>query len=179
MKLATYNPVVNKNSINGVQVRAFDDGSAAYMRQSAAQTETAGRIAASIGQMQGQTLKGIANTIQNVGEQIDAVNVQAASNEYTKRLNNLLYNQDNGLMNTQMQGADGITQKFEEEERKIRQEVGSQFKFLSPKGSFQEFTVTRGAFRSGWASRYALASSKPFFTASGVLSTQISGCRML
>ena len=135
MKLATYNPVVNKNSINGVQVRAYDDGSAAYMRQSAAQTETAGRIAASIGQMQGQTLKGIANTIQNVGEQIDAVNVQAASNEYTKRLNNLLYNQDNGLMNTQMQGADGITQKFEEEERKIRQEVGSQFKFLSPKGA--------------------------------------------
>lgn len=135
MKLATYNPVVNKNSINGVQVRAFDDGSAAYMRQSAAQTETAGRIAASIGQMQGQTLNGIANTIQNVGEQIDAVNVQAASNEYTKRLNNLLYNQDNGLMNTQMQGADGITQKFEEEERKIRQEVGSQFKFLSPKGA--------------------------------------------
>lgn len=135
MKLATYNPVVNKNSINGVQVRAYDDGSAAYMRQSAAQTETAGRIAASIGQMQGQTLKGIANTIQNVGEQIDAVNVQAASNEYTKRLNDVLYNQDNGLMNTQMQGADGITQKFEEAERKIRQEVGKQYQFLSAKGS--------------------------------------------
>lgn len=135
MKLATYNPVVNRNSINGVQVRAFDDGSAAYMRQSAAQTETAGRIAASIGQMQGQTLKGIANTIQNVGEQIDAVNVQAASNEYTKRLNDVLYNQDNGLMNTQMQGADGITQKFEEAERKIRQEVGSKYNFFSIKGS--------------------------------------------
>ena len=135
MKLATYNPVVNKNTINGVQVRAYDDGSAAYMRQSAAQTETAGRIAASIGQMQGQTLKGIANTIQNVGEQMDAVNVQAASNEYTKRLNDVLYNQDNGLMNTQMQGADGITQKFEEAERKIRQEVGSKYTFLSPKGA--------------------------------------------
>lgn len=135
MKLATYNPVVNKSSINGVQVRAYDDGSAAYMRQSAAQTETAGRIAASIGQMQGQTLKGIANTIQNVGEQIDAVNVQAASNEYTKRLNDVLYNQDNGLMNTQMQGADGITQKFTEAEKQIRQEVGKKYSFFSIKGS--------------------------------------------
>lgn len=135
MKLATYNPVVNKNTINGVPVRAYDDGSAAYMRQAAAQTEAAGRIAANIGQMQGKNLQGIANTIQHVGEQIDAVNVQAASNEYSKRLNELLYNQDNGLMNTKMQGADGITQKFEEAERKIRQEVGNQYQFFSAKGN--------------------------------------------
>ena len=149
MKLATYNPVVNSNTINGVQVRNFDDGSAAYMRQSAAQTEAAGRIAANIGQMQGKTLAGIAGTIQHVGEQIDSVNVQAASNEYTKRLNELLYNQDNGLMNTKMQQAEGITQKFEEAERKIRQEVGGQFKFLSQKGAmtFQNMTNNSAAQR--------------------------------
>lgn len=146
MKLATYNPAVNRNSINGVQVRTYDDGSANYLRQLAAgknaeasRIGATGRVVANaienIGRMQGQSLAGMANTIQNMGEQIDAVNVQAASNEYTKRLNDVLYNQDNGLMNTQMQGADGITQKFEEAERKIRQEVGSQYKFLSPKGA--------------------------------------------
>ena len=118
MKLVTYTPQVNRNTID-----ARVDASAA-------------QAFANIGQAQARSLYGIAGAIQGAAENIDAVNVQAASNEYTKRLNDLLYNQDNGLMNTKMQGADGITQKFEEEERRIRQEVGSQFKFLSPKGSF-------------------------------------------
>ena len=139
MKLATYNSAVSTNTINGGQVRAYDDGAAAYAgavgKIRAANVADAGRIAANIGRMQGQSLNNLAGTIQHVGEEIDSVNVQAASNEYTKRLNKLLYNQDNGLMNTQMQGAEGITQKFEEAERKIRQEVGSQYKFLSQKGA--------------------------------------------
>lgn len=118
MKLATYTPQVQRNTISNASVDA-----------------PAAQALANIGRMQAQGLTGIANTFIRVGEQIDSVNVQAASNEYTKRLNNLLYNQDNGLMNTKMQGADGITAKFEEEERKIRQEVGSQFKFFSPKGT--------------------------------------------
>ena len=146
MKLATYNSSVHTNTINGGQVRSFNDGAADYLgnvgritaeigKIQAASTADAGRIAANIGRMQGQSLTNLAGTIQHVGEQIDAVNVQAASNEYTKRLNDLLYNQDNGLMNTQMQGAEGITQKFEEAEQKIRREVGSKYTFLSPKGA--------------------------------------------
>ena len=117
MKLATYTPQIQRNTIN------------AHVDAPAAQA------LANIGQMQGRSMQGIAVAINHASEQLDAVNVQAASNEYTKRLNNLLYNQDNGLMNTQMQGADGITAKFEEEEKKIRQEVGSQYKFLSQKGT--------------------------------------------
>ena len=117
MKLATYTPQIQRNTIN------------AHVDAPAAQA------LANIGQMQGRSMQGMAVAINHASEQLDAVNVQAASNEYTKRLNNLLYNQDNGLMNTQMQGADGITAKFEEEERKIRQEVGSQYKFLSQKGT--------------------------------------------
>ena len=46
MKLATYNPVVDKNTISGVRVRAFDDGSANYMRQAAAITNAEGARAA-------------------------------------------------------------------------------------------------------------------------------------
>ena len=122
MKLATYNPQVAPNTIGNARVQAFGDGGAA-------------QAAANIGRMQGQSLVGLAGAIQGAAENMDAVNVQAASNEYTKRLNELLYNQDNGLMNTQMQGAEGITKTFEEKERQIRQEVGSKYTFLSAKGS--------------------------------------------
>ena len=127
MKLATYTPQVNRNTINA-QVEA-----------------PAAQALANIGRMQGQSLIGLAGTLQHVGEQIDSVNVQAASNEYTKRLNELLYNQDNGLMNTKFQQADGITQKFEEAERQIRQEVGSQYTFLSPKGTMTFNNMTNNS----------------------------------
>jgi len=114
MKLATYNPQVQLNNING-EVKAYDIGQA--------------------GAMAGRSMQQLGAAINFAGEQIDSVNVQAASNEYTKRLNDLLYNQENGLMNTKMQGADGITAKFEEEERKIRQEVGKQYNFMTAKGT--------------------------------------------
>lgn len=118
MKLATYTPQIRSNTISNAHVDA-----------------PAAQALANIGNMQARSMQGLAGAITHASEQLDAVNVQAASNEYTKRLNNLLYNQDNGLMNTQMQGADGITAKFEEEERKIRQEVGKQYQFLSAKGN--------------------------------------------
>ena len=114
MKLATYNPQVRLNNING-EVKAYDTGTA--------------------GAMIGKSLQGLGAAVNFAGEQIDSVNVQAASNEYTKRLNDLMYNQENGLMNTKYEGANGITAKFEEEERKIRQEVGSKYNFFSAKGN--------------------------------------------
>ena len=135
MKLATYTPQVNKNTIGNARVQVYDGGEAQAL--------------ANIGNMQGKSLQGLAGTIQHVGEEMDAVNVQAASNEYTKRLNDLLYNQDNGLMNTKMQGAEGISQTFEEKERQIRQEVGSKYTFLSAKGTmtFNRMTENSAAQR--------------------------------
>ena len=135
MKLATYNPQVKLNNING-QVHAYGDGGAA-------------QTAAAIGQMQGRSLQGLGAAINFAGEQLDSVNVQAASNEYTKRLNDLLYNPDNGLMNTKMQQAEGIAARFEEEERKIRQEVGQQYKFMTGKGTlvFNRMTENSAAQR--------------------------------
>ena len=141
MKLVTTSPVVQKNTISAVPVQRYDDGSARALAQ-------AGQIAAQIGNVQargnemaGQAYGALARGVGQLGaviqrqqEEQDALNVQAASNEYTKRLNDVLYNQDNGLMNTQMQGADGITAQFEAAERKIRQEVGQQFKFHTAKG---------------------------------------------
>lgn len=82
-------------------------------------------------------------------EEADAVNAQAASNEYTKRMNDLLYDPDKGLMQTKLQGADGITGTFEEQEKKIRQEVYGQFKFNTRKGqlAFQNLVNNTAAQR--------------------------------
>ena len=117
MKLVTYTPSVPKTAGGSARVYAPD-----------------AKAMANVGRMQGQALQGIANAIQLAGENVDAVNAQAAANEYTKRVNELLYNQDNGLLNTKMDGANGITGTFEEQEKKIRQEVGSQYQFFSAKG---------------------------------------------
>lgn len=123
MKLATYTPQIQRNTIN-----AHVDAPAA----------TALRA---IGAMQGQGLAGVARGVGQVGayiqhqqEETDAVNAQAASNEYTKRVNELLYNPDNGLMNTKFDGASGITQDFTEQEKKIREEVYGQYHFHTAKG---------------------------------------------
>lgn len=123
MKLATYTPQVQRNTINA-QVEA-----------------PAAQALANIGQMQAQGLGGLARgvnvalgVVQKRNEELDAVNAQAAANDYTKRLNEVMYNQDTGLMNKKLQGADGITTQFEEAEQKIRQEVGSQYQFNTRKG---------------------------------------------
>ena len=123
MKLATYTPQVQRNTINA-QVEA-----------------PAAAALANIGNMQAQGLGGLARgvnvalgVVQKRQEELDAVNAQAAANDYTKRLNEVMYNQDTGLMNKKLQGADGITTQFEEAEQKIRQEVVSQYQFNTRKG---------------------------------------------
>lgn len=124
MKLVTYTPGTQKTTVSNAHVEA---PAAAALR--------------AIGAMQGQELTGVARGVGQVGayiqhqqEETDAVNAQAAANEYTKRVNELLYNPDNGLMNTKFDGASGITQDFTEQEKKIRQEVYGQYHFHTAKG---------------------------------------------
>ena len=68
----------------------------------------------------------------------DKTTATAANNEYTKRLNDLLYNDKDGLLHTQMKGADGITSVFEEKEKQIREEVAKKYKYNFNAGR-QEF----------------------------------------
>lgn len=124
MKLLTYTPGVQKTTVSNAHV---DAPAATALR--------------AIGAMQGQGLAGVARGVGQVGayiqhqqEETDAVNAQAASNEYTKRVNELLYNPDDGLMNTKFDGASGITQDFTEQEKKIREEVYGQYHFHTAKG---------------------------------------------
>lgn len=141
MKLVSTNTVVGKSSINAVPVRTFDDGSAQALAQAgriglqianaqAHGNEAAGRMYNALGRTIGQ----VGAVIQHQQEQTDAVNAQAASNEYTKRVNELLYNPDNGLMNTKFEGASNVTTDFTEQEKKIREEVYGQYHFHTAKG---------------------------------------------
>lgn len=124
MKLVTYTPGTQRTTVSNAHVEA-----------------PAATALRAIGAMQGQGLAGVARGVGQVGayiqhqqEETDAVNAQAASNEYTKRVNELLYNAENGLMNTKFDGASGITQDFTEQEKKIREEVYGQYHFHTAKG---------------------------------------------
>lgn len=147
MKLSTYNPSVQLHNGPDAKVQAFDGGEA--------------RTFAAIGDMQGRAagalVQGIGAVIKQQEEE-DSVNVLAASTDYTKRINELLYNQETGLMNTEMQGASGITGTFEEQEKKIRAEVAKQYKFNTRKGAMA--FITRA--EESAAQRYALVQKHQF-----------------
>lgn len=59
----------------------------------------------------------------------DRTTATAANNEYTQRLNEVMYNDKDGLMHTQMKGADGIASVFAEKEKQIREEVAKKYKY--------------------------------------------------
>lgn len=49
--------------------------------------------------------------------------ITAAKNEYDKRIGDLLYNEDSGLMHRKLDNARGIGREYEAEEEKIRQDI--------------------------------------------------------
>lgn len=170
MKLTSITPMAQPGTINDASLRPYDDGTARSLSNIARiagnvagiDKETAGinahaaQEAARTMGIRGQAYNRIAQGLNDIGnvimkqaEEQDAVNATAASNEYTKRVNELLYNQEDGLMNTKMQGAAGITGRFEEQEKKIRAEVGKQFRFNTKKGqvAFQNLANNSAAQR--------------------------------
>ena len=134
MKLMTYNKQVQPNTIGDARVvvpGGVGGGGVGIPRAvsgigKAMQANVFGALA--------QGVDTINKAIMRNQEEQDAVNVTAANNEYTKRINDLMYNQESGLMNTKLQGADGITQSFEDAERKIREDVYGQYHFHTAKG---------------------------------------------
>lgn len=127
MKLVSYTPQVQRNTIGNARVEAYGGG--------------VPQAIANIGRMQSNALGALAQGIDSVNKAIihqqeeqDTVNVIAANTEYRKRVNDVLYNPENGLMNTQMQGAANISDTFMEAERKIREDVGGEYKFHTKKG---------------------------------------------
>ena len=117
MKLLSYTPQVPRNTINA-QVEA-----------------PAAQAIANIGQMQAQGLGGLTRglgvgigVLQKMAEEKETTNVTAAQTEYAKRVSDMLYNEENGLMNRQLGNADGVSLAYQDGERKIRQDIQKEFK---------------------------------------------------
>lgn len=112
MKLSTYNPSVQLHNGPDAKVQAFDGGAA--------------RTFAAIGDMQGRAAGALVQGIGAVIKQQEdnmAADVISANTEYRARLNDLLYNEENGLAYTQNDQARDVVPQYQVAEAKIRQEV--------------------------------------------------------
>lgn len=65
----------------------------------------------------------VANTVNYIHEQEDRKNVLAAMDSYNQQMNDLLHNEKDGLLNQQLQGAEGISDRFAQREQEIRQQT--------------------------------------------------------
>lgn len=108
MKLSTYTPQVNRNTINA-RVQAPGSLQAYGADQS-------GAIGTS------RLLGGLADMSQRIMIDDDKRTLLEAMDAYNKGRYDILYG-DNGLMKTNLEGAAGISQSYTEQERKLRENV--------------------------------------------------------
>lgn len=115
MKFSQYASQVNPNTIQGQVQRPGDLNS---YGGNGAGYEAIGR-----------GLGAVNEAYQKFIESVDQSRVVEADAEYDKRISDLLYNPQNGLMYTQYANAEGIAGKFQSEEQKIRQEIMGKYNF--------------------------------------------------
>ena len=115
MKFSQYASQVNPNTIQGQVQRPGDLNS---YGGNGAGYEAIGR-----------GLGAVNEAYQKFIESVDQSRVVEADAEYDKRISDLLYNPQNGLMHTQYANAEGIAGKFQSEEQKIRQEIMGKYNF--------------------------------------------------
>lgn len=108
MKLSTYTPQVNRNTINA-RVQAPGSLQAYGADQSGAMGTS-------------RMLGGLADMSQRIMIDDDKRTLLEALDAYNKGRYDILYG-DNGLMKTNLEGAAGISQSYTEQERKLRENV--------------------------------------------------------
>lgn len=128
MKLTTYNTNVQKAVAPNVQV------------QNVGSLSSYGG-----GNQQGynQLAKGIMDVEGAIKTKIDMDNNVAIANaqtDYLAKINHLLYDEDTGLAHTELKGASGVSERFMEEEAKIRQEVLNKLpSYMQTRINFDDF----------------------------------------
>lgn len=122
MKLETYNPQVNPNTIQGkVQSPAIP---AAY----GADTSGIAGFSAAMGMAQ--------KSYQMKLDEDMATEATEAMNQYNSQISDLLYNQDTGLMHKELAGAQGISQQYLQKEAQIKDKVLSGMNFRQSRQTF-------------------------------------------
>ena len=126
MQLPVYTPTVQKTTGGDAKIVVPSNIGAA------------GELAAQGMNALGKGLGAVNAALFKQAADADKTTATAANNEYTQRLNELMYNDKDGLMHTQMKGADGIDSVFQEKEKQIRDEVAKKYKYNFNAGR-QEF----------------------------------------
>lgn len=108
MKLSTYTPQVNRNTINA-RVQALGSLQSYGADQSGAMGTS-------------RMLGGLAQMSQRIMIDDDKRTLLEAMDAYNKGRYNILYG-DNGLMKTNLEGAAGISQSYKEQEQKLRSDI--------------------------------------------------------
>lgn len=140
MKLSTYTPQVNRNTVNA-RVQA----AGSMQSYGADQSGTLGLS---------RTLGGLVDLSQRIMIDDDKRNLLEAMDAYNKGRYDILYG-DNGLMKTSLEGAAGIGEKYAEQERKLREDVlknvsfntrqyGLAFEDMANKSAQQGFQLVNG-----------------------------------
>lgn len=112
MKLNAYNPSATKN-ITGGRVD-LPGNAAAFGADQSGLSSVTGAVATAFKDMQARILED------------NRMALLQAQNKMQERLNHLLYNDENGLMHTELDGAKNIDAVFMEEEAKIREEIAKE-----------------------------------------------------
>ena len=141
MKISSYNPQVNNGGIVNATVKRVGD------------------VMAYGGNGQGlkavsQGIGAWANVIAQKQEEDDKQNILKAMDEYNKGRFEIMYNQDNGVMNTTLDKSEGISDSYIEQEKMLRGNVLKGVKLYNQKNMVALNSLMDNSARQGYESVY-------------------------
>lgn len=141
MKISGYNPQVNNGGIVNATVKRVSDAMA-YGGD--------GKGLKAVSQGIGMW----ADVIAKKQEEDDKQNILKAMDEYNKGRFEIMYNQDNGLMNTTLDKSEGISDSYIEQEKKLRGNVLKGVKLYNQKNMVALNSLMDNSARQGYESVY-------------------------
>ena len=137
MKITGYQQQVNNGGVGNATVKAVGDVMA-YGGNGAGLKSVAQGIGA------------WANVIAQKQEEDDKQNILKAMDEYNKGRFEIMYNQDNGLMNTALDRSEGISDSYIEQEKKLRGDVLKGVKLYNQKNMVALNSLMDNSARQGY-----------------------------
>lgn len=120
MKITGYNPTITTGGAVNAQVSASTDVNAYGGKGNGYKA-----VSAALGKVQ--------QAYEKVSEEEDKRKLMSAMDTYNKGRYDILYNDENGVMNTKLEGAAGSVDSYIERENKLRKEIMGNLKFRTDK----------------------------------------------
>lgn len=120
MKITGYNPIITTGGAVNAQVSASTDVNAYGGKGNGYKA-----VSTALGKVQ--------QAYEKVSEEEDKRKLMSAMDTYNKGRYDILYNDENGVMNTKLEGAAGSVDSYIERENKLRKEIMGNLKFRTDK----------------------------------------------